>query len=86
LTSRYAETRDILDQRFCKQFSIGLQDYIVNRRFNTAKELLRFTIIPVDEVLEQSGMKDTKMMQQMFRENKNMSAEEYRSKWAQWIK
>jgi AraC-like DNA-binding protein len=86
LTSRYAVTKEILDHRFRKQFGIGLQDYIVNRQFNAAKELLRFTIIPIDEVLKQSGLKDIEMMQQMFRENENMSAEEYRSKWAQWIK
>jgi AraC-like DNA-binding protein len=86
LTNRYDMTMDILDYKFGKQFGIGVQDYIINRRFNAAKELLRFTILPMEEVLNKSGIEDMDDMQQLFREKENMSPDEYRSKWAQWIK
>jgi AraC-like DNA-binding protein len=86
LVTRFGVSDDILNRKFHRQFGIGLQDYIDNRRFNAAKELLRFTIISIDQVLQQSGLEDIDVMQQMFQENESMSAEEYRSKWAQWIK
>jgi len=34
----------------------------------------------------ESGLGDVVTMQKMFRENEDMSAEEYRMRWAQWIK
>ncbi|MDR0949126.1 MAG: AraC family transcriptional regulator [Lachnospiraceae bacterium] len=86
LTSRFGLSVELLDRRFQKQFGIGLQEYIDNRRLNAAKELLRFSIIPVEDVAQKSGLGDTDIMQQIFLENENMSAQEYRSKWAQWIK
>ena len=75
-----------LDEKFQRHFGISMDEYIANRCFNVAKEMLRFTIKPIDQVIVESGLKDVVTMQRMFRENENMSAEEYRMKWAQWIK
>ena len=59
---------------------------ILNRRFNAAKELLRFTIQPMSEVITESGIGNEDLFYQLFRENENMTPEEYRKNWAQWIK
>lgn len=75
-----------LGKRFSDRFGISMEEYISNRRFNAAKELLRFSIKPVETVVEESGMGDIIVMQQMFREKEGMTAEEYRAKWAQWIR
>lgn len=75
-----------LRKGFIKKYGISIEEYVANRRFNAAKELLRFSIKPIDVVAEESGMVDLITMQQMFRENEGMSAEEYRMKWAQWIR
>lgn len=75
-----------LDESFSKQYGIGIEEYISNRRFNAAKEMLRFSIKPVEQVAEESGIGDMIVMQQMFCEKENMTVEEYRAKWAAWIR
>lgn len=79
-------SEDELEERFRKSYGISVRDYILNRRFNVAKEMLRFTIQPVDEVIEQSGIGNEDLLYQLFKENESMSPEDYRRKWAQWIK
>ena len=63
-----------------------MRDYILNRRFNAAKELLRFTIQPMNEVIAESGIGNEDLFYQLFKENERMTPEEYRKNWAQWIK
>lgn len=75
-----------LNTGFTKQFGIGIDEYINNRRLNAAKELLRFSIKPVEEIARESGINDVNAMQQMFLEKENMTLEEYRAKWAAWIR
>ena len=72
--------------RLEKHYGIELWDYILNRKFTVAKELLRFSIKPVEEIVTESGIRNTDLFYQLFKENENMSPEEYRKKWAQWIK
>ncbi len=71
---------------FEQQYGISVEEYISNRRLNAAKEMLRFSIKPIEEVAKECGIEDLDQMQKMFRENEGMSAEEYRMKWAQWIR
>lgn len=82
----FDESMDALNDMFENQFGICLEEYISNRRFNAAKELLRFSIKPVEVVAKESGIGDMIVMQQMFREKEGLSAEEYRAKWAHWIR
>ena len=63
---------------------IDLCDYILNRRFNCAKELLRFSVKPVKEIVAESGIMNADLFRHLFIENEGMTAEEYRKKWAQW--
>ena len=75
-----------LNSKFTKQYGIGIEEYIDNRQLNAAKELLRFSIKPVEEIASESGIGDVDKMQQMFRDEENMTADEYRAKWAAWIR
>lgn len=84
--NNFGESLEQLNSKFVRQFGISVEEYISNRRFNAAKELLRFSIKPVEAVVEESGIGDMIAMQQMFREKEGMTAEEYRAKWAQWIR
>ena len=86
LESSFGENIKVLGEIFSKQFGISIEEYISNRRFNAAKELLRFSIKPVELIAAEVGIGDMIVMQQMFRENEGMTAEEYRMKWAQWIR
>ena len=71
---------------FEKRYGISLEDYAKNRMFNKAKELLRFTIKPVEEIVEESGIHNADIFRALFLENEEMSPVDYRKKWAQWIK
>lgn len=75
-----------LSRAFEKKYGITLDAYIVNRKFNKAKELLRFTIKPVEEIVTESGIGNEDTFRQLFLDNEEMTPEEYRRKWAQWIK
>lgn len=75
-----------MDQGFLNVYGIDVYDYILNRRFTKAKELLRFTIKPISEIVEISGICNDDLFRKMFKENEKMTAEQYRKKWAQWVK
>ena len=56
LAGKYEMEEDELDACFQATYGITLRDYILNRRFTAAKELLRFTIKPVKEIIDESGI------------------------------
>ena len=86
LVQRYGADFDSLDEFFSKRYGISIEGYAANRMLNKAKELLRFTIKPMQEVISESGIGSEEKLRSLFMENENMSPEDYRKKWAQWIK
>lgn len=86
LAETFSEPVSALNELFMKDYGISIEEYIGTRRYNLAKELLRFSIMPVEQVAEESGIGDMVAMQQMFQGNEGMAAEEYRRKWAGWIR
>lgn len=86
LAEKYEMEEEELDSCFQKTYGITLRDYILNRRFTAAKELLRFTIKPVKEIVDESGIRNDDLFRRLFLDGEGMTAEEYRMKWAQWVK
>ena len=86
LSIQYGLQPDALSDLFKQKYGISLTDYILNRKVNKVKELLRFTIKRIDEIAEESGIGDESRLRQIFMESEEMSPEDYRKKWAQWIK
>lgn len=86
LTGSMTEDINVLCNLFHQFFGIRIDEYINNRRLNEAKEMLRFSIKPVEEIATEVGIGDVGVLQQMFSTNEGMTAEEYRMKWAQWIR
>ena len=86
LSERFRVSRQEMEDMFSGSFGIGLRDYILSRKFHAAKEQLRFTIQPVEEVIAKSGIGNEDLFYQLFREYEGTSPEEYRRSWAQWIK
>lgn len=86
LAQKYSMTEDELDNCFQKYYGITLRDYIVNRRFTAAKELLRFTVKSIKDIIEESGIKNEDLFRKLFQDGEGMTAEEYRMKWSQWVK
>lgn len=86
LKQTFSQSLAEMDHSFAQYYGICIDEYVGNRRLNVAKELLRFSIKPVTEIAAESGIGDVAVMQRIFREKEGMSAEEYRQKWAQWIR
>lgn len=86
LSEHFQSSKSDLEEAFEASYGIGLRDYILNRKLNAAKELLRFTIQPMEKVVEESGIRDEDLFYRLFKENEGVSPEEYRHNWAQWIK
>ena len=83
---KFGMDEEALDVCFHKTYGITLRDYIVNRRFTSAKELLRFTAKPVKEIILESGIRNEDLFRRLFRDSEGMTAEEYRMKLSQWVK
>lgn len=86
VSNEFESTFENIGVLFKGAYGISLEEYISRRRYNAAKELLRFTVKPMDRVAIESGIGDLILMQQLFIQNEGMSADEYRQKWAGWIR
>lgn len=86
IRQNFSQELEEIDRSFAQYYGIRIKEYVENRRLNAAKELLRFSIKSVADVAAESGIGDEAAMRHMFREKEGMSAEEYRQKWAQWIR
>ncbi len=86
IAARFGKAYAEIDEAFEKKYGIGVGAYIENRKLNKAKELLRFTIKPIAEIAKDLGMKDEESFKRCFAEKEEMLPEEYRKKWAQWVK
>lgn len=86
LEREYGKEFSFLKGAFYQYSGIGMEDYIRNRRLNAAKELLRFSIKPIEEIAAETGIGTADDLQQMFMQSEDMPAEEYRMKWAQWVR
>ena len=75
-----------IDKAFKASYGITTEEYLAIRKFNVAKELLRFTVKPIDKIALESGMGSVNNLIKVFAENEGCTPEVYRSKWAQWIR
>lgn len=71
---------------FSERFGISIFDYLMSRRMNSAKELLRFTLKSVEEIAVESGIDDVSVMENMFDKYEGILPEDYRNKWGTWIR
>ena len=86
VSNEFESTFENIGIIFKAAYGITLEEYISRRRYNAAKELLRFTVKSMENVAAESGIGDLIIMQQLFIQNEGMSADEYRQKWAGWIR
>ena len=84
LCQEYMLDEMTINAEYKNKYGIDLCDYILNRRFTCAKELLRFTVKPVKDVVKESGIGNADLFRHLFIEKEGMTAEESRRKWSQW--
>lgn len=86
ISEKFAVQDVDIQSEFSKRYGIELWDYILNRKYTVAKEMLRFSIKPIAEIVTESGICNTDLFYQLFKQNEGMTPEDYRRKWAQWVK
>lgn len=85
LREKFLVTTEVAEL-FIGRYGISIENYIISRKINYAKELLRFSVKPIEEVAIESGLDDSDNLERLFYQYENITPEEYRSKWAGWIR
>ncbi len=70
-----------LSREFKKAYGITIGAYLLNCRIGLAKQLLRFSSKPIEEIAILCGIPDTSYFTKVFRKAEQMTALEYRKKW-----
>lgn len=70
-----------LTRIFKEQFGISINNYILQVRITRAKQLLRFTAQPIEEICVMCGMNDANYFSRMFKKVEGISPREYRNSW-----
>lgn len=78
--------KEEIDKAFKASYGIDTEEYLLIRRFNVAKELLRFTVKSEEKIAKESGLGSVGELIRLFAENENCTPDVYRSRWAQWIR
>lgn len=84
ICKQYDYNEIVINNEYKKKYGIDLCDYILNRRFTYAKELLRFTVKSMNDIIMESGINNADLFRHLFIENEGITAEEYRERWSQW--
>lgn len=70
-----------LAREFKKEYNQTIIQYILIKRVNYAKELLRFTDLSIGEIAEACGIGDINYFNKIFKRMEMMTASEYRRRW-----
>lgn len=81
LAERFYLNKFYLTRLFREQYGSTIVSYLLSLRISRAKELLRFTDLPVEEVGAQCGMPEANYFSRAFRKVEGISPSEYRRRW-----
>lgn len=70
-----------LAREYKKFYGMTIGDYITYKRITYAKELLRFTNKPIEEISALCGISDTNYFAKVFRKLEECSPRKYRERW-----
>ena len=70
-----------LTRIFREQFGLSINSYLAQVRITHAKQLLRFTDLPVEKIAHECGMSDANSFSRMFKRVEGVTPGEYRRRW-----
>ena len=70
-----------LTRVFREQFGLSVGGYLSQVRITHAKQLLRFTDLPVEKIAHECGMNDANYFSRMFKKIEGVTPGEYRRRW-----
>lgn len=70
-----------LTRIFREQFGLSINSYLAQVRITHAKQLLRFTDLPVEKIAHECGMSDANYFSRMFKKVEGVTPGEFRRRW-----
>ena len=68
-----------LRRLFAKTYNIGVQEYIMSIRIETAKKLLRETVLPIEAIISKVGYSSPRYFRKLFKAQLGCTMSEYRN-------
>jgi len=81
LANKFSVSKFHLSREFKRFTGTTPNDYLINLRINYAKELLKYSTIPVAEIAEIVGIGNTSHFINLFKKRTNTTPHAFRSKW-----
>lgn len=81
LAARFYINKFYLTRIFKEQFGMSITSYLLQIRITHAKQLLRFSDLPIEKIASECGMSDANYFARMFRKVEGMAPGEFRKKW-----
>lgn len=70
-----------LTRVFKEQFGLTVNNYLLQVRITHAKQLLRFTDLPMEKIGQECGMNDANYFARMFKKVEGIAPGEFRKRW-----
>lgn len=81
LSSQYFINKFYLTRSFKDQFGTPVNSYLIQVRVTHAKQLLRFTDLPIEKIGQECGMSDANYFSRVFKKTEGVTPGEYRNAW-----
>ena len=81
LSSQYFINKFYLTHSFKDQFGTPVNSYLIQVRVTHAKQLLRFTDLPIEKIGQECGMSDANYFSRVFKKTEGVAPGEYRKAW-----
>jgi len=81
LSSLFSLNKYSLIRNFKKKYGFSIDNYLLNKRINKAKELLRFSQLSIEEISKECGFYDQNYFSRVFKKVEGESPTKYRKEW-----
>lgn len=81
LSEQFYINKFYLTRIFKEQFGMSVSGYLLSLRITHAKQLLRFTELPIEKIGAECGMNDANYFSRMFKKIEGVTPGEFRKMW-----
>lgn len=81
LSEKFYVNKYYLTRLFKNEYGLTINEYLLQIRISHAKELLRFSTLPIEEIGESCGITPLYYFSRIFKEVEGISPRDYRKKW-----
>lgn len=81
LAAKFYINKFYLTRIFKEQFGVSITSYLLQIRITHAKQLLRFSDLPIEKIASECGMSDANYFARMFRKVEGIAPGEFRKMW-----